>query len=76
LQDEAMIEFLAYFAGALLHQAEVHNPRIGGEIPLDLEKDVVVVTVERLAVAAGSGEVRGSEPESISFQGDPEGHAG
>lgn len=74
LQEEFVVEFFGDRPGGALDGAKVPHPAILGQFAFELDDDVVVVPVERLAAAAKGGHVGGGEPQPVSFDGNAAGN--
>ena len=71
-----MVQLLAERPRHRLHQREVDQPADLRQLALDLDADVVVVAVQRLAAILERGEVGGGEAERVPFDGDFVRHGG
>ena len=68
-----MVQLFANRAGGALHRSEVPDPRILGEFAFQLDHDLVVVAVKRLAPATEGGHVGRGEAEAVALDGDSAG---
>ena len=69
-----MVELGAEAADEAPGLAEVDNPRVGRQLAGDLDHHVVVVAVQRLAVAAEGREVGGGKAQRVAFDSYPVAH--
>lgn len=65
-----MVKLSAYSSDDLLGLDEVEYPGIGGEPTFDLHNHVVVVSVQRLALAPERREMGGGKAQNVPLKGD------